>query len=163
MADSEDVRKALQEIIKGQDFANKIKEVWSRKGSADVRLPFAVYRSQKTQHDGYPCCEIDITVGRSTDNRNNLRHLQYEVHIFWHDRHHDEEELDDFISRYLVATAEYFFEHPFLGEMTIGNPEPIIQDEQYSPFVPENVYEGRPLLKSGLLIILFEVLNDGRY
>jgi hypothetical protein len=100
-------------------------------------------------------------MGRNIDNRENLAHLQYEVHFFWHDRHDNEEELEDFISRYLTATREFLMENPYVTDL--GNPEPIIQDEQFSPFVSENVYEGRPLLKSGLLIVLFEVFRNGRY
>jgi hypothetical protein len=158
--DAEDVRWALKNAIQSSDFRKKIEEVWLRKGGLEPRYPQRVYRSQVATPQEYPCVEIDLTIGRNTDNRNNLIHLQYEVHLFWHDRHDKEEELEDFISRYLTATREYFMENPFLPG--IDNPEPIFGDDQFSPFVPEGIYEGRPLLKSGLLVILFEVLRNGR-
>lgn len=158
--DAEDVRWALKNGLESDAFKAKLTEVWLRKGGLEPRYPRQVYRSQKANVVDFPCVEIDLTIGRNTDNRNNHVHLQYEVHVFWHDRHDDEEELEDFISRYLTATREYFMEHPFL--QGIDNPEPIITDDQFSPFVPENIYEGRPLLKSGLIVILIEVLKNGR-
>jgi hypothetical protein len=159
-SDAEDLRWALKAAIKSDTFSTKLREVWLRKGGTEPRTVVEVYRSQVARHDGYPCCEIDVTIGRNTDNRNDHIDLQYEVHLYWHDKHDNEEELEDFISRYLTAAREFFMENPFLDG--IDNPPIIVTDDQFSPFVPEGVYDGRPLLKSGLTIILVEVLRNGR-
>ena len=156
--DAEDVRWALKHAFESEAFRAKLTQVWERKGGTEPRFPEKVYRSQKVSHEAYPCIEIDLTIGRNTDNRNIVIDLQYEVHIFWHDRHDVEEELEDFISRYLTATREFFETTRRLPK--IGNPDIIMGDDQFSPFVAEDVYEGRPLVKSGMIVMLVEVLRN---
>lgn len=161
MADAEDVRRAFQEALTSDAFRTKLVAVWNRHDNISEARHFVnVYRSQRGQTpEAFPCCEIDLTISRNTDNRNDLIHLQHEVHLFVHDRHDNEEELEDWISRYLRAIREYFMDDWQLPG--IGNPPMIFGDDQFSPFVPEDIYEGRPLLKSGLIVILMETLDNG--
>jgi hypothetical protein len=169
LADAEDVRRSFEIALRSDGFAAKLDQVWARKGeTGEAPHLKEVYRSQRGQMpEAFPCIEVDLTMSRNTDNRNMLIHLQHEVHIFAHLRGDNELKLDDHVNRYLRAIREYFMENSYLPPITepyeaeIGNPPMIFGDDQFSPFVPEDIYEGRPFLKSGLIVILVETLDNG--
>lgn len=160
--DAESVRNGMKQSLESQEFKDRLERIWDEKEpGATVTHLQRVYRSQRGQNpEIFPCAEIDLTISRNTDNRNNTIDLQHEVHIFVHAKGDDEEKLDDIIGRFLRCIREHFMaEWQLPGG--VGNPPMIFGDDQYSPFVPENIYEGRPLLKSGLIVILVETLDNG--
>ena len=161
MPDAEDVRKGFKKSLLSEEFRLKLEDIWIEKGEPGEEEQFReVYTSQRMQTpEAFPCAEIDLTISRNTDNRNNVIHLQHEVHIFVHARDDNEERLENKIGRYLRAIREHFMEFWMLEKC--DNPPMVFGDDQFSPFVPEQIYEGRGLLKSGLIVILVETLSDG--
>lgn len=151
MPDIEDVLAVLKTSLESDAFAAKLEAVFARKtdDAGVVELP-VVYATQMFTHETFPVIELSPNMSRNVRNDSDVIDLLHEVYIFWHERHDDLLVLEKRIVRALRAIREYFEEHKTLT--TVGSVA-YLGDENFSPFVPADVYDGRPFLKSGLLQI----------
>jgi hypothetical protein len=166
MADVEDVKRAIKRCLLSERFGQLLTAVYQEKNNwygdnDELVIPTVVKLSQvwNPLDQGFPLGELNATISRNRNPNGNVKNLMHEVQVFWHERHDDEETLELRVNRLLRATRDYFEENQYLsGEdsQLLGNAPIQLNDDLYSPFVPANIYAGRPFVKSGMLVLYVE-------
>jgi hypothetical protein len=163
MADLEDVKWAVKKALLGERFKQILTDHYAEKSELygdklELIYPQAVHTHPRWDpQEMFPYGELNSPISRNLMVDSFAERLGHEIQIFWHVRHDDEIELDTHIMRYVRATRLYFQENLYLEDL---GSEPItLNDDVYSPFVPTNIYNARPFVKSGMLTIYVNTIN----
>ncbi len=159
--DTEDVQKAIQRCLKSDQFNECLQEVYLEKqqrygDELECLFPTEVFEQQRWNPDQqFPYGELNAGIARNlAGTSGGARHLMHEIQIYWHERADSEADADLRVKRLLRATRDYFEKYEYIEGLE--SPPVNLNDDVFSPFVPANIYDGRPFLKSGLLIVYVE-------
>lgn len=156
MADLEDVKDCIRNILISDAFQDGLDGYYQDKlVTIDDRERYteeAVFTSAKFNTGIYPCLELHSPVSRnSAENSDGPIELLHEIGIFYFYRHEDEEQCNRHVERFFAWLRRYFKDNPYLKELKAA---PItMDDDNYSPFVPEHGYDGRPFIQCGTITV----------
>ena len=164
MPDLEDLRFFTRKALLSDKFNETLAEVYAEKEALydtgfEVLFPNEVFTAQLMEvAEQLPYGELNATVSRNRAPDSNVIRLMHDIQIFWHLRHDKEEELETHLNRYMKATRRFFERNQYLDDIGVGPVQ--LNDDVYSPFVPVTLYNARPFVKSGLLVIYWETFDE---